>query len=96
MAEQPVQRVRLVIFGRVQAVWYRGWTVDEATARGLDGWVRNRRDGTVEAVFQGAPEVVEAMIEACRQGPPAARVTNIERFDHEAPIPPGFHSWPTA
>ncbi len=96
MAEQPVQRVRLVISGRVQAVWFRGWTVDEAMMRGLDGWVRNCRDGTVEAVFQGAPEVVEDMIEACRQGPPAARVTNIERFDHEAPIPPGFRSWPTA
>ncbi len=91
-----MKRVRVIISGRVQAVWYRGWTVDEATVRGLDGWVRNRRDGTVEAVFQGAPVAVEAMIEACRQGPPAARVTSIERFEHGEPIAPGFHSWPTA
>ena len=52
-AETAPQRVRVVISGRVQGVWYRGWTVDEARARGLDGWVRNRRDGSVEAVFQG-------------------------------------------
>ena len=50
-----LNRFRVVISGRVQGVWYRGWVVDEALARGLDGWVRNRRDGTVEAVFQGAP-----------------------------------------
>ena len=95
MSQPSSARVRVVISGRVQAVWYRGWTVDEAAARGLDGWVRNRRDGTVEAVFQGPPEVVEAMIDACRQGPPAARVERIERFEHEEPVEPGFRSWPT-
>ncbi|MCH6588225.1 MAG: acylphosphatase [Proteobacteria bacterium] len=70
MLEESVKRVRVVISGRVQGVWFRGWTVDEATARGLSGWVRNRRDGTVEAVFEGAPEAVDAMVEACRTGPP--------------------------
>jgi len=70
---------RVRIFGRVQGVWYRGWTVDEATRRGLTGWVRNRRDGSVEAMLVGASEHVEAMIAACESGPPAARVDHIER-----------------
>ncbi len=83
-------RLRVVISGRVQAVWFRGWCVEEARARGLDGWVRNRRDGTVEAVFAGLPEAVEAMAAACRQGPPAARVTKLERFPHQDPVAPGF------
>jgi acylphosphatase len=69
---------RVVVTGRVQGVWYRGWTVAEATARGLDGWVRNRRDGSVEAVFSGPPAAVEAMIAACRRGPPSARVSDVE------------------
>ena len=72
MLEESGKGVRVVISGRVQGVWFRGWTVDEATARGLSGWVRNRRDGTVEAVFEGAPAAVDAMIEACRSGPPPA------------------------
>ncbi len=96
MPEETVKRVRVVISGQVQGVWFRGWTVDEATARGLSGWVRNRRDGTVEAVFEGAPEAVDAMVEACWSGPPAARVVQVEPFDHDDPVAPGFHSRPTA
>lgn len=97
MLEDSVKRLRVVISGRVQGVWFRGWTVDEATARGLSGWVRNRRDdGTVEAVFEGAPEAVDAMVEACRSGPPAARVVHVEAFAHDDPVAPGFHSRPTA
>ncbi len=96
MPEDTVKRVRVVISGRVQGVWFRGWTVDEATARGLSGWVRNRRDGTVEAVFEGAPEAVDAMVEACRTGPPAARGHHVESFAEDAPVAPGFHSRPTA
>ncbi len=96
MPEETVKRVRAVISGRVQGVWFRGWTVDEATARGLSGWVRNCRDGTVEAVFEGAPEAVDAMVAACRTGPPAARVDHVERLAHDDPVAPGFHSRPTA
>ena len=96
MPEDTVKRVRVVISGRVQGVWFRGWTVDEATARGLSGWVRNRRDGTVEAVFEGAPEAVDAMVEACRTGPPPARVHHVESFAEDAPVASGFHSRPTA
>ena len=95
MSLEEATRVRIVISGRVQGVWYRGWTADEARARGLDGWVRNRRDGTVEAVFEGARAAVEGMIEACWRGPPAARVHEIARFAHHEPVEPGFRQVPT-
>ncbi len=96
MLEETVKRVRVVISGRVQGVWFRGWTINETTARGLSGWVRNCRDGTVEAVFEGAPEAVDAVVEACRTGPPSARVVHVEPFTHDDPVAPGFHSRPTA
>ncbi len=96
MAQEAVKRLRVVISGRVQGVWFRGWVIDEAHARGLSGWVRNRRDGTVEATFEGAPEAVDALVEACWTGPPAARVVNVEPFAHDDPVAPGFHSRPTA
>ena len=73
--EYGVQALR---FGRVQGVWYRAWTEKEASRRGLRGWVRNRTDGSVEAVFAGERTQVEAMLGACRIGPPAARVTDID------------------
>jgi len=92
----PRTTIRVVISGRVQGVWYRGWTVSEANAASLDGWVRNRSDGTVEAVFSGPLERVDAMIEACRTGPPAAKVTGIECFDDtDPPGQSGFHQRPT-
>ncbi|MEQ5774812.1 MULTISPECIES: acylphosphatase [unclassified Thalassospira] len=71
------------IEGRVQGVWYRAWTVEQARKRGLTGWVRNRRDGTVEAVFCGAPSVVQSMLNAAQQGPENARVDRI----HEEAVP---------
>ena len=71
--------VTVRIRGRVQGVWYRGWTEEEAARRGLRGWVRNRRDGSVEALFAGPAAVVNDMIEACRRGPPAARVEAVEQ-----------------
>ncbi len=86
---------RVVISGRVQGVWYRGWIVDEACARGLDGWVRNRRDGTVEAVFQGAPEAVAEMVAACWHGPPMAQVVAVETLPHDDPVAPGFQQIPS-
>jgi acylphosphatase len=70
--------VTVRIHGRVQGVCYRAWAVSEAARRGIDGWVRNRADGSVEALLQGPPEEVDAMIEACRAGPPAARVVRID------------------
>jgi acylphosphatase len=68
----------VVARGRVQGVGYRAFVEEEALRRGLEGWVRNRRDGTVEAVFSGADETVAAIIEACRRGPPAAWVEAVD------------------
>ena len=82
--------VRLIIQGRVQGVSYRWWTVGEATKRGLNGWVRNRRDGNVEALVSGLVEDVDAMVEACRQGPPAARVNDIEIVAEDGAFTGGF------
>ncbi|KAF0220002.1 MAG: hypothetical protein FD176_3414 [Rhodospirillaceae bacterium] len=85
----------ILITGRVQGVWYRGWTVQQARALNLAGWVRNLSDGRVEAVFHGPPERVRAMIEACRQGPPAARIDRMDIDQWTETPPPGFHQRPT-
>jgi acylphosphatase len=87
--------VRVEIHGRVQGVWYRGWTMDQATARALRGWVRNRRDGSVEALFIGSQDKVDAMVQACHVGPPAARVDNVERFPARDDGAMGFAQRPT-
>ncbi len=91
------QAARLRIVGRVQGVGYRDWA--EATGRrlGLDGWVRNRIDGSVEALVAGDEAAVAAMIEACRRGPSPARVENVgvEPVD-AAGVPEGFRRQPTA
>jgi acylphosphatase len=68
---------RVVIRGRVQGVGYRAWVEHQARGLGLHGWVRNRRDGSVEAVFEGIEDVVAGMIAACRQGPASARVDDV-------------------
>ncbi|MFZ2067893.1 MAG: acylphosphatase [Xanthobacteraceae bacterium] len=73
--------VRVVIRGRVQGVGFRAWTEGIAAERELEGWVRNRRDGSVEAVFGGTQTAVLAMLELCRQGPPSARVDVLDRSD---------------
>jgi acylphosphatase len=74
----------VVIRGRVQGVGFRAWTEIVALEHGLRGWVRNRRDGCVEALFAGAPEAVAAMIEQCRQGPPGARVDAVDQRDADS------------
>lgn len=80
----------------MQGVWFRAWTAEKAQGLGLDGWVRNCRDGTVEALFSGTPERVRQMVGLCRQGPPAARVERIDTEDAE-PVPgSGFEKRPTA
>lgn len=78
------------ITGRVQGVGYRAWVEREARLRGLNGWVRNRQTGEVEAVFCGPEEVVGDMIEACRHGPDWARVEEIEILSDAAPVVGGF------
>jgi acylphosphatase len=86
---------RLRIEGRVQGVWYRGWMVEQATQLGLDGWVRNRRDGSVEAVISGSPETLEEMRRRCLRGPPAADVESIQVSDGLSVPERGFRQRPT-
>ncbi|KAK7267724.1 hypothetical protein RIF29_20402 [Crotalaria pallida] len=76
----PTKTDRVVIKGRVQGVFYRNWTMDNAKQLGLKGWVRNRRDGSVEALFSGSPDTVQEMEQRCRRGPPDAIVTGLEVF----------------
>ena len=75
--DQEIDAVHIRIHGQVQGVWFRKWTVQEATARSLRGWVRNRADGSVEAVFVGPRAVLRDMVGACRKGPPKAQVTRV-------------------
>jgi acylphosphatase len=70
-----------MIHGRVQGVGFRAWTQHQAQLHGLKGWIRNRQDGVVEAVFSGEGPLVEAMLKACRQGPRGALVERIEPVD---------------
>jgi acylphosphatase len=69
---------QVTIRGRVQGVGYRAWVDHQASLRHLEGWVRNRRDGSVEALFAGPEDVVAAMIAACRRGPSSARVEAVQ------------------
>lgn len=69
---------QVTIRGRVQGVGFRYWVEQEASARGLEGWVRNRRDGSVEALFAGPADVVSEMIAVCRRGPASARVEAVQ------------------
>lgn len=73
--------VRLSIKGKVQGVGYRAFVELQAEMLDLEGWVRNRRDGSVEAVVAGDARKIEALIDACGKGPPASRVTAIEVGD---------------
>jgi acylphosphatase len=85
----------LVVSGRVQGVGYRDWLRFEAEARGISGWVRNREDGTVEAVVSGEREAVAALIEICREGPRLAVVSAIAQSDTVEPDWAGFRRLPT-
>ena len=78
------------VTGRVQGVWFRAWTRDQAQALGVSGWVRNQADGSVEAVVSGSSEAVAALIGALHEGPPAAEVENVRVTETEAPAEPGF------
>ena len=86
---------RLRIHGRVQGVWFRGWAAENARALGLRGWVRNRRDGSVEVVLAGPGPAVEAMVALCHDGPPAARVDHVEREPIAEAVADGFDQKPT-
>ena len=70
--------VRIVIRGRVQGVGYRWWACTQARRLKIGGWVRNRRDGSVELLASGAPAAMDYLLEACRRGPASASVTSVE------------------
>lgn len=69
---------RMIVSGKVQGVGYRNWTIWTANALGVTGWVRNVQDGRVEIMASGDDKALDAMVEACRQGPMLARVDDIE------------------
>lgn len=90
-----MKTVKLTITGQVQGVWFRAWTEAEARKLGLDGWVRNRHDGAVEALLHGRGAAVDKMIAACRIGPPSARVEAVAESDAAPPERAGFNVRPT-
>ena len=90
-----MRSARLTITGRVQGVGYRAWALDTARRLGLRGWVRNRADGSVEALVTGEQEAVAAMIEACREGPFGARVAEVAVNEAEDDGSLGFSPKPT-
>ena len=84
-------RRRLIVTGKVQNVFYRDWFVDQSRGLGLDGWVRNRADNSVEAVVQGPAEMVDAIVARAREGSPAARVADVmEEEDISGDVLRGF------
>ena len=86
---------RLRIKGEVQGVGFREWAIGEATARGLSGWIRNRSDGSVEMLIAGPDATIKAMLGAVTQGPPLARVHNIDIHNETEAPPAGFSRKPT-
>src|ERR1700686_2223920 len=87
----PVNAKRLVIAGRVQGVGYRAWMTHKAAQLGIAGWVRNRPDGSVEALIAGDVASVEEMSRLCRRGPRLAEVSSINEDLAEPPDDPGFY-----
>ncbi len=81
---------RVLVTGRVRQVGYRDYTVRMAKLLGVTGWVRNRADGTVEILASGEDEAVAALVEACREGPPLARVDHVEAYVAEGQPVKGF------
>ena len=88
--------VRLIIRGRVQGVGFRWWACEAARRLGLDGWVRNLADGSVELLAAGPEAVVAGFIESCRSGPRGARVASVERHAAADDAARGFETRPTS
>lgn len=88
--DSTLRHTRVVVHGRVQGVFFRDSCRHEARRNNVRGWVCNRPDGTVEAVFEGVPGAVDAMVAWARNGPPAAAVTDVEVHDEPAEGLPTF------
>ena len=95
-SEGDSRAVRVRIKGSVQGVGFRYWTERVATELGLTGWVRNRRDGSVEALFCGRAEDVAVILERCGDGPRGARVTAVEIVEEGGGAPESFEILATA
>ena len=87
-----VTRRRVVVHGRVQGVFFRDSARQEAEREGVAGWVANRDDGAVEAVFEGDPDAVERLVEWCRSGPSSAEVEDVEATEEEPEGLSGFET----
>ncbi|HEY8383683.1 MAG TPA: acylphosphatase [Microvirga sp.] len=88
---KQISTAHILVHGRVQGVGFRAWVQHQAELHGLSGWVRNRRDGAVEALFAGPEDAVAVILKACRQGPSGSLVENVEMLpDPEAPPRAGF------
>lgn len=87
--------VHVMITGRVQGVGFRAWTKSNARKRSLDGWVRNRSDKSVEAVFSGDTEMVNDMLQACEDGPLASRVLSVNVAPWKNAVDEGFEELET-
>jgi acylphosphatase len=97
MVVEANRALQILVKGRVQGVGFRAWLHHQAELRGLSGWVRNRRDGAVEAVIFGPKEAVDAMLAVCREGPATARVAAVEIVSQDPERPDrGFEVRPTA
>ena len=94
--EELLRTVRVLIHGRVQGVWYRDWTKRTALELGLSGWVRNRLDHSVEALFSGPSEQVEEMLTRCHDGSPMSHVEAVEVMEQGGEAPLGFEILTTA
>ncbi len=86
---EPARR-RVVVHGHVQGVFYRASARDRARELGVSGWIANRPDGSVEAVFEGRPESVDALVAWCREGSGGAAVSRVEEFDEATEGLSGF------
>jgi acylphosphatase len=92
----PIIARHLAIRGRVQGVFYRDWAIRRAQTLGITGWIRNRADGSVEALAIGAADAVEAFIARCRAGSPSARVDTLTVTETEPEALTRFERRPTA
>lgn len=95
MLEDGQKALRVLISGRVQGVFFRDWTVKTAIKNGINGWVRNRSDGSVEALFVGENNGVDLMVKECQIGPTSAKVEKIEITNAIGIVKDGFEQKPT-
>jgi acylphosphatase len=96
MGESAMRKIHVVITGTVQGVGYRAWCERAALTRQIVGWVRNRADGSVEAMFCGDDDEIEDMLATCHRGPAAAAVSEVKVNRYEGEAPGVFMVLPTA